>query len=296
MPELTIFLDEELVERLNAEASLRGLPPEATAESVLRQYLPERVASPHNQHHGRALVALLGVPQATEREKAQQQLVGLGSRALPYLREGIRTDNWLQARGVAECLSRLESSEVVGILLEQRFLAPMEARSEIDTALRHCLQRYGMPAEESWPILESCRWPLVPLVARWLRDTLRLSYPLGSISAAEIQKRFDSSPTKADIETLVAILKSLRTGSTAVTTAQLLEFIAKTAPSLELRRALPLLRPSWRHPIVPSEFIQAVKAIEDATAQWKDLPRPVESDDSEPLDANLPRPVAPPDV
>jgi hypothetical protein len=95
---------------------------------------------------------------------------------------------------------------------------------------------------------------------------------------------------------LIALLRWQRTGGTAQKVAYALTMIALSTPSVELRQALPFLRASARRPFAPPEFAQAVKTIEDATAQWKDLPRPAASDDDEPLDADLPRPVSPPDV
>ncbi|MGC4047658.1 MAG: HEAT repeat domain-containing protein [Armatimonas sp.] len=84
--------------------------------------------------------------------------------------------------------------------------------------------------------------------------------------------------------------------------AQALERRAREAPTPELRRALPLLKGSWSHPVSP-KFDSARTAIEKATTAWadlpiassgpateeRDLPRPA-SESSGASPANLPRP------
>ena len=282
MPELTVTLNDELAERVRDEAKLRGLSSQAVVEALLGEHLLQRVVRvTHYAESIPMLVSLLGSPLLEERQRVKTKLIKLGDTSLRFLREGMKTDNPDQARGVAEVLARTGSSEVVELLLNFRYLAPQEARADIDLELRGCLQRYGMSQQESHAVLDRCRWQLVPLVARWLRDTLRLSWPLGAASLEEIQKRFDSPPTEEDTHTLLVLLQRSRTGNMtiALTTAQLLQFVAETAPTPSLRQALRLLRPSWRHPFPPVEFTDAARAIELATEQWKDLPLPAESGD-----------------
>ncbi len=288
MPELTIILNDELAERVRDEAKRRGVSSQAVVEALLDERLLQRtVPTKHRRESIQVLVEDLGSRRQGEVERAKRQLGELGIATLPFLREKLNTQNPQQARHLAELLAVQSSSEVVELLLNLRFCAPLEVQADIDLELRGCLQRYGMSQQESHTVLDRCRWQLVPLVAHWLRDTLRLSWPFRAASTEEIQNRFDSPPTEDDTHTLLVLLQRSRTGSIAITVAQLLTFIAEVAPTPSLRQALPLLRPSWRHPFSPPEFLEAAKAIEAATQLWKDLPLPADGDD-EPDSHNLP--------
>ena len=81
-------------------------------------------------------------------------------------------------------------------------------------------------------------------------------------------------PRTTEIPQLIALVRHLRydsqTQAAAISAAQALETLAHTHPTPALRGSLKWLKSFWAP--LPAEFKDAHKAIEDATAQWKDLP------------------------
>ncbi|MBB6053757.1 hypothetical protein [Armatimonas rosea] len=128
------------------------------------------------------------------------------------------------------------------------------------------------------------------LISQWVRERIQQEQERQAQEAREW--------TAQDVQEAIAQLERYKTNiyqPKALQALYKLERIAREKPMPGLRAALPFLRPNWFMLTLPTEYAALRATIEAATAQWKDLPRPAESDD-ELLDADLPRPVSPPDV
>jgi hypothetical protein len=303
MPTLTIELDSELLAHLGIEARRRGVSPQEVIESLLRQELRVpptssfSLATPEPDPIAHLsvpeLIALLETSDVERRERARDQLLALGAEIVPELEEALGHPNTTRALAAAELLAKSGASAAILPLLIAYSSASERLRRALYHELKVLLGRYTLLSDSAWAAIDSCTPRTAPLVSRQIKETQRRFIgPRDTLDAAALL----AMPDPADILSLIALLRWQRTGGTAQKVAYALTMIALSTPSVELRQALPFLRASARRPFAPPEFAQAVKTIEDATAQWKDLPRPAASDDDEPLDADLPRPVSPPDV
>lgn len=110
-----------------------------------------------------------------------------------------------------------------------------------------------------------------------------------SEALVELAAHLATEPTPDRIPALLTLIRELRTlhQTAAVTAAYGLTELATNHPGPELRQALPLLKGSLFQP-VPLAFGRVRRAIEQATAQWKDLPLTAAAPLS---NENLPRPT-----
>ena len=286
-----ISLETETVERLQREARKRGISPQELIEALLQKELRFPEIDPlFGQMDMGALVAALESHNMEVRERARDQLVALGPSILAYLERVQETATPQQTTEISECLARMETSVAILPLLATYAKADAHLQPAIGRELRALLRRYLILTESVWQAIAACTPLTAPLVSRQIKETQNLPLePRDTLNSQALKRGL----TAADIASLIALLHWQKTGTTAQQIAYALTTVALSSPTLELRRALPLLRPTWNHLFVPSEFTQAVKAIEEATEQWKDLPLPSESGDE--ADArNLPLPAEEP--
>uniref|UniRef100_UPI00375326D8 HEAT repeat domain-containing protein n=1 Tax=Armatimonas sp. TaxID=1872638 RepID=UPI00375326D8 len=113
--------------------------------------------------------------------------------------------------------------------------------------------------------------PLLALRKIYDPDILQASHAAILVLANHLGEH----PSPSEIPQLIALIRQLRLDdqlqAAAISAALALETLARTQPTPALRGALKLLKPSFWAPL-PAEFKEAYQTIEDATAQWKDLP------------------------
>ncbi len=251
MPQLTISLDTEQFQRIQREAEHRQLTPEQLVKAILREHLQERRAT------------------------------------LPELAEALETAPASQLPKLGELLALSGSPEAIRPLLIAYTKGSSLQKPSLYYELRALLGRYPLLSDSAWKAIQVCTVRTAPLIARQIKTSLGL--PVGAKDGVD-PFMFRESPTAAEIASLTALLSWQRTGDVARQAAQALHQIALTSPCLELRQALPYLRRAWHIRFAHPELLQALRAIEEATVLWKDLPLPAEGDDA--LDShNLPVPV-----
>jgi HEAT repeats len=122
----------------------------------------------------------------------------------------------------------------------------------------------------------------LPLVAFWEADPFD---PSAIEALSEFAGKLARTPRTEDIPALMELLPCYKKTSEtkngvsgrvvgqeiSVLAAEGLSKLARTAPSPQLRAALPLLKRDIWHSS-PDEFGEAREWIEDATRKWKDLP------------------------
>ena len=294
MPELTIFLDEELILRLDDEASQRGLTTSKLIPKLLREQLHLPLPDPQPasgidllmlwRMTPEELVALLESSDAAVRAQAKDHLKTRGESVFDALEKALAHPREKVALTAAELLAKSASNLAIRPLLVAYAGAKKPLKPELLHELRRLQERFPSLPVSAWNAIHVCTPVTAPLVSRMLKETQKLYIrPNDTLSA---QPLFSTQ----DITSLIFLLKWQRTGETARQVASALTQAASTSPCPELRYALPLLHPSWRHPLVPTEFTEAAKAIEAATAPWKDLPLPASPDDK-PEAQDLPLPV-----
>ena len=157
---------------------------------------------------------------------------------------------------------------------EEAVPALLEALKQPDTLLKACaacaLAGIGSPRAAR------------PLMALWEETPLD---PSRIEALVELATKFSRRPVAADIPALLDLLLCYKSATAAAhgqrnsetghlvtaLAAEGLSKLARTAPTPQLRAALPLLkRDFWNS--VPEEFTETRELIEDATRKWKDLP------------------------
>lgn len=121
----------------------------------------------------------------------------------------------------------------------------------------------------------------LPLVAFWEAD---FTDPSAIEALSEFAGKLARVPRTEDIPALLELLPCykktdvMKIGASgrvaqeiSVLAAEALSKLARTAPTPQLRAALPLLKRDIWHSS-PDEFGEAREAIEEATHKWKDLP------------------------
>ena len=293
MPELTIFLDKELSEHLNREARKQSCSPEELVEELLRAGLPTPSAplvslvNPIVHLSVRELVALLESPMAERREHARDQLLAIGQMALSELEEALINSSTMVVLAVAELMAKSGSKGAIHPLLTVYAGADARLKAPLLHELRVLLGRYIMLPDGAWRAIRACTLRTAPLVSHQIKTTLSLPY--GSKDRID-PLVFRTASTEAEIISLTALLRWQRTGEVARQAASALHQIALSAPTPQLRQALPFLHPAWHIRFAHPELTQAMKAIETATMVWKDLPLLAERD-SRPDNQDLPLPV-----
>ena len=262
MPELTIALDEELHRLLRREAEHRQLTPELLVKVILR----EQLRFPSTAH---------------------EQLAAFGQNALSQLEEALETAPASQLPKLAELLALSGSPEAIRPLLIAYAKGSSSQKPAVYHELNVLLGRFTLLPDGAWKAIRACTLRTTPLVSQQIKTTLFLPVdPKDTLNPLV----FREASTAAEIASLTALLRWQRTGEVSRQVASALHQIALTAPVPQLREALPYLRRAWHIRFAHPELIQAMKAIEAATALWKDLPLPAEGD-SELGSHNLPVPV-----
>ena len=294
MPQVTVLLDNMLAERLAREAATRDLSVEQLIPKLLRESLrlnePPPIPPPPIdllelwRMSPEELIALLESSDLEVQAQVKEHLSTRGKSVFDMLEKTLTHPREHVALTAAELLAASGSNLAIRPLVVAYASAKDPLKHELRRWLYRLLGRFSSLPTSAHKAINVCTPVTAPLVSRMLKETYK--FYIGSSDV------FSTEPPYApeDILSLVTLLKWQRTGSMAQHIAHALTRAALFAPCLELRRALPLLRPTWRHPLVPAEFAQAAKAIEAATVTWKDLPLPAESDD-EPEARNLPLPV-----
>jgi hypothetical protein len=287
MPELTISLTDEQLQLLRREANQQQLTPEQLVVRVLQEELRFPTGDRTWSLTEKALIALLETHEPETRTRAREQLVALGQSAIPSLEEALETAQGYRLVALAEILAVSGSPAAIRPLLIAYAKADTAHKPTLYHELRVLLGRYPQLPDDAWRAIQLSPLRTAPLVAQQLKTTLAL--PLGPKDGLD-PLVFRQDSTSAEIACLTALLRWQRTGEVAKLAAGALHQIALAHPVPQLRQALPYLHRAWHIRFAHPELIQARKAIEDATASWKDLPILAESDTDE-SGRGLPVPV-----
>jgi hypothetical protein len=288
MPQLTITLDDDQLRLLQQEAQRRQLTVERLVPELLSRQLQLLPAPPRTwQETMQGLLPLLSSHDPETRQRAREQVMAFGQSMIPELETLIFTASQSTLTEVATLLSSSGSPAAIRPLLQAYAQADAVHKVALYHEVRVLLGRYIVLPEAAWTAIHQCTPRTAPLVARQVKEFLGLYIDLrDTLSATQ-------ALAPADVLSLVALLRWKNTGSTAQRIAYALTSTALSAPTVELRQALPLLRVGWQNLFAPAEFLQATKAIERATDAWADLPLPAAS--QELVDEhNLPVPVEEP--
>ncbi len=221
------------------------------------------------------LIALLEVHEPEVRVRAREQLTAFGQSAIPPLEAALGTAEGSQLLAIVELLALSGSSSVILPLLIAYAKGSSPQKPSLVYELRALLGHYPLLSDSAWKAIQACTVRTAPLIARQIKTSLSL--PISTKDGID-PLVFREASTAAEISSLTALLRWQRTGDVARQAAQALHQIALT-PCLELRQALPYLRRAWHILFAHPELLQALKAIEEATVFWKDLPLPAESGD-----------------
>jgi hypothetical protein len=282
MPELKISLTHEQLRLLRRVAAQQQLTPEELAQRALCEHLqlPSPVSEPDDplplwRRNEEELIPLLESADSQEQQRAKEVLQLRGTGAFDALEQGLIHPSPVVRHTVAELIVESDSILALRPLLivysQAEAVYKAACYQELETLLGH----YPQLPDDAWRAIRFCTLRTAPLVARQLKTSLAL--PLGPKD--ELDPRiFRDASTSAEIASLTALLRWQRTGEAAKLAALALHQIALAHPVPALRQALPYLHRAWHIRFAHPELIQARKAIEDATVQWKDLPILAESD------------------
>lgn len=282
MPELKISLTDEQLQLLRREADQQQLTPERLVLRVLQEQL--QLSHPTSEpdeplplwrQEEEALIPLLESPDSQEQQRVKEVLQRRGTGAFDALEQGLNHPSPVVRHTVSELIVESDSILALRPLLIVYSQAEAMYKAACYQELETLLGRYSQLPDDAWRAIRLCTLRTAPLVARQLKTTLAL--PLGPKDELD-PLVFREESTSAEIASLTALLRWQRTGEAAKLAAQALHQIALAHPVPTLRQALPYLNRAWHIRFAHPELIQARKAIEDATAPWKDLPILAESD------------------
>src|SRR5437016_689948 len=92
----------------SAEKVLRDAKVEVTGAGLL-QFFQERTLTPTDRTKLADAVKRLGDDDFEVREKAEQELIRAGRKALPFLRPAVKDDDLERARRATRCVEEIES-------------------------------------------------------------------------------------------------------------------------------------------------------------------------------------------
>jgi hypothetical protein len=233
------------------------------------------------------LIVLLEIHEPQVRQAAREQLVAMGQSVIPAIEEALETASALPFVDLAEILACSGSPVAIRPLLLAYARSTTEHRPSLYQELKVLLGRYTLLPDTAWKAIQTCTVRTAPLVSQQIKMSLAL--PLDTKDSGD-PLSFREATTATEIASLTALLRWQRTGDVARQVALALHQIALSDPVPQLREALPYLHRAWHICFAHPELLQALKAIEEATVLWKDLPLPAESK-SDFATQNLPVPV-----